>query len=54
VRKTTLAETYPDQLASQHRLASAYRANRQTKKAVALLKHVIKVQETTLAKTYPS
>jgi hypothetical protein len=54
VRETTLAETHPDRLASQHALASAYDANGETKEAVALLEHVVKVEETTLAETHPS
>ncbi len=32
-----LAEDHPDQLASQHELARAYKANGQVKEAVALL-----------------
>ena len=43
-----------DRLASQHELADAYDDNGQTKEAVALLEHIIKVQETTLAATRPS
>jgi tetratricopeptide (TPR) repeat protein len=54
VHKTTLAETHPDRLASQHALACAYDANGQTKEAVALLEHVVKVHKTTLAETHPS
>ncbi|KAH8702782.1 hypothetical protein GQ44DRAFT_778457 [Phaeosphaeriaceae sp. PMI808] len=54
VQETTLAETHPDQLASQHALAIAYDANRQTKEAVALLEHVVEVEETTLVETHPS
>ncbi|RYO26426.1 hypothetical protein AA0113_g12484 [Alternaria arborescens] len=54
VQETTLVETHPDQLASQHALAGVYRANGQTKEAVGLLEHVVKVQETTLAETHPS
>ncbi|KAJ5022565.1 acyl transferase/acyl hydrolase/lysophospholipase [Bipolaris maydis] len=54
VQETTLAETHPSRLASQHELAGAYRANGQTKEAVELLKHVVKVRETTLAETHPN
>jgi hypothetical protein len=46
-------EMDPDRLASQHELAGAYDDNGQTKEAVALLEHVDKVQETTLAATHP-
>ncbi|KAH7357707.1 hypothetical protein B0T11DRAFT_306468 [Plectosphaerella cucumerina] len=42
VRETTLAETHPDRLASQH-----------VKKAVELLEHVVAVEETTLAEKHP-
>jgi DNA-binding SARP family transcriptional activator len=54
VKQTTLAETHPYRLASQHALASAYQASGQMKEAVALLEHVVKVRETTLAATHPS
>jgi tetratricopeptide (TPR) repeat protein len=54
LEETTLAETHPDRLASQHALAGAYDANGQTKEAVALLEHVVKLEETTLAETHPS
>ena len=54
VRKTTLQETHPDRLASQHALASAYNANGQTKKAVALLEYVVKMRKTMLQKTHPN
>jgi tetratricopeptide (TPR) repeat protein len=54
VRETTLAETHPSRLASQHALAGAYDANGQTEEAVALLEHVVKVRETTLGETHPS
>jgi tetratricopeptide (TPR) repeat protein len=54
VKETTLAETHPSRLASQHELAGAYDTNGQTKDAVALLEHVVQVWETTLAETHPS
>ena len=53
IRETTLAETHPDRLASQHALAGAYEANGQVVEAVALLEQVVKIQETTLAETHP-
>jgi tetratricopeptide (TPR) repeat protein len=53
VRETTLVETNPDRLTSQHTLARAYIASGQTKEAVALLEHVVRVHETTLAETHP-
>jgi tetratricopeptide (TPR) repeat protein len=54
MRETTLAETHPHRLSSQHELASAYRKNGQITKAVALLEHVVKVRETTLTETHPN
>ncbi|KAK2666255.1 Tetratricopeptide repeat [Fusarium oxysporum f. sp. vasinfectum] len=54
VQETTLAESHPDRLASQHALARAYRANGQIKEAVKLLEHVVAVKETTLAESHPS
>jgi tetratricopeptide (TPR) repeat protein len=53
VRETTLADTHPYQLASQHELARAYLDNSQVKEALALLEHVIKIKETTLGETDP-
>ncbi|KAM0322096.1 hypothetical protein ACHAQA_009725 [Verticillium albo-atrum] len=53
VRETTLANTHPDRLASQHALASAYQEDGQTKEAIKLLERVVAVQETTLADTHP-
>jgi hypothetical protein len=41
VWETTLAETHPSRLASQAGLAMAYREDRQVKKAVELLEHVV-------------
>jgi tetratricopeptide (TPR) repeat protein len=52
IQGTSLAETDPDRLASQHALASAYHANGQIKDAIVLLEHVVKVEETTLAETH--
>lgn len=37
IRATTLTETHPDRLHSQHELARAYEANGQVEEAVALL-----------------
>ncbi|KAF5615634.1 kinesin light [Fusarium sp. NRRL 25303] len=54
VRETTLAESHPSRLASQHELARAYQANGQIAEAVKLLKHVVAVKETTLAESHPS
>ena len=54
IRKTTLAETHPDQLASQQELARAYRANGQVTEAVTLLEQVVAIQATTLAETHPN
>ncbi|PVH68023.1 TPR-like protein [Cadophora sp. DSE1049] len=53
IRETTLPETHPDRLASQHVLARAYQANGQVVEAVALLEQVVKIRETTLAETHP-
>ncbi|KAF5673920.1 ankyrin protein 3 [Fusarium heterosporum] len=53
VRETTLAETHPLRLVSQHELAGAYQANGQIAEAIQLLEHVVTVQETTLAETHP-
>ncbi|ATZ48853.1 hypothetical protein BCIN_04g00730 [Botrytis cinerea B05.10] len=54
IRQTTLAEDHPDRLASQHVLASAYRANGQIKEAFALLEQVIKIRETIQAEDHPN
>ncbi|KAF9767582.1 hypothetical protein IL306_015229, partial [Fusarium sp. DS 682] len=53
IREITLAENHPSQLASQHELAGAYRANGQIKEAVELLEHVVAVKEMTLAENHP-
>ncbi|KAH7380186.1 hypothetical protein BKA66DRAFT_420258 [Pyrenochaeta sp. MPI-SDFR-AT-0127] len=53
VHKTTLEETHPGRLASQHGLASAYQANGQIREAVTLLEHVVNVRKTTLEETHP-
>jgi tetratricopeptide (TPR) repeat protein len=53
VRKTTLGETDPLRLHSQHTLAGAYLVNRQIEEAVLLLEQVVKIRETTLAETHP-
>jgi hypothetical protein len=52
MQETTLDERYLSWLALQHKLASAYQANRQVREAVELLEHVVKIQETTLDKRY--
>jgi tetratricopeptide (TPR) repeat protein len=53
VRESTLKETHPDRLNSQHELARVYIDNGQTNEAVALLEHVVKVWESTLKETHP-
>jgi Tetratricopeptide repeat len=53
IEATTLAETHPDRLASQHVLAIAYEANGQVAEAVALLDQVVAIHRTTLAETHP-
>ncbi|PWI65122.1 hypothetical protein PCL_07421 [Purpureocillium lilacinum] len=53
VHETTLAETHPDRLASQHVLAMAYQADGRVKEAIELLERVVAVEETTLAETHP-
>ncbi|KAH6694346.1 P-loop containing nucleoside triphosphate hydrolase protein, partial [Leptodontidium sp. MPI-SDFR-AT-0119] len=53
IEATTLAETHPSRLASQHELAGAYEANGQVVEAIALLEQVVKIEATTLAKTHP-
>jgi uncharacterized membrane-anchored protein len=53
IRTTTLAETHPDRLTSQHNLAIAYQANGQVTKAIKLLEQVVKIEATTLAETHP-
>ncbi|KFX98191.1 hypothetical protein V490_02429 [Pseudogymnoascus sp. VKM F-3557] len=52
IKATALAEDHPNQLASQHELAVAYRSNGQVNKAVELLEHVVKIKATTLAKDH--
>lgn len=41
IHKVTLAETHLDRLASQHALASAYRAKGRVKKTVAIEKETV-------------
>ena len=48
IRETTLAETHPDRLASQHELARAYQADGRIVEAIKLLEHVVKIRETAL------
>ncbi|CAN9183366.1 unnamed protein product [Alternaria alternata] len=52
-QRSQLGEDDPDRLLSQHILAIAYRADGQVHKAVALLEHVVEVQEKTLAAEHP-
>jgi len=51
-RKTTLDETHPSRLVSQHALAVAYRVNGQVGKAVKLLETVVAIKSTTLDETH--
>ena len=48
-----LAENYPNRLASQHTLATAYRSNGQVQKAVELLEHVVAIEAEILAEDHP-
>jgi len=48
-----LEETHPDRLASQHALATVYRANGQAEDAIKLLEHVVNIRETSLTETHP-
>ncbi|SLM37180.1 Tetratricopeptide-like helical domain [Lasallia pustulata] len=54
IRESTLAESHPNRLTSQHALAGAYRANGQVKEAVKLLEQVVKIRESTLAESHPN
>ncbi|KAF2632596.1 hypothetical protein BU25DRAFT_487060 [Macroventuria anomochaeta] len=54
VEETTLDESHPDRLASQHALAGAYRDNGQTREAVELLEHVVEVKRATMSETHLS
>jgi tetratricopeptide (TPR) repeat protein len=53
-QEQSLAEDHPDQLASQHELAVAYKANGQVREAVRLLEQVVKIREQSLAEDHPS
>ena len=52
-RSRVMAKDHPSRLASQHELASAYRANGQVDRAVTMLEHVVKIREK-LAEDHPS
>jgi hypothetical protein len=54
VQETTLAETHPDRLASQHALALAYDASSQSEEALVLLDHVVAVESRVLGDNHPS
>ena len=54
IEATTLPETHPDRLASQHAPAVVYEANGQVKEAVDLLEKVIAIRNTTLPETHPN
>jgi hypothetical protein len=53
-QRNQLGEDEPDRLSSQHALAQAYEVDGQVQKAVALLEHVVEVEEKTLAPEHPS
>ncbi|KAH6847075.1 kinase subdomain-containing protein [Chaetomium sp. MPI-CAGE-AT-0009] len=52
VNKTTLAETHPDLLDSQHVLAEAYYRDGRVKEAISLMELVVPIRKTTLAETH--
>ncbi|KAL8294754.1 hypothetical protein RB600_000623 [Gaeumannomyces tritici] len=52
-RDRTLSEEHPSRLASQQVLAIAYRTDRQAKKAVDLLEHVVAIRRRTLSEEHP-
>jgi hypothetical protein len=52
--KETLVIDHPDQLALQHALVMAYQADKQVKKAVELLEHVVAVKGRFLRDNHPS
>lgn len=56
IYQATLAETHPNRLASQFKLARVYLASgntKQMKDAVVMLELVVRIRETTLAETHP-
>ena len=53
IRGTTLAESHPNRLTSEHNLAMAYLANGRIGKAVALLEHVVNMQKIRLTENHP-
>ena len=54
IRATTLEETHPNRLTSQHKLASAYKANGQVTEAIKLLEQVIEAKRLIFHKGHPS
>ena len=54
IKETTLPETHPSRLASQHALAGAYQANGQVVEAVPLLEQVVKIKRLKLPTSHPS
>jgi hypothetical protein len=54
VQTRVLTKEHPDRLASQHKLALAYQADGQVKKAVKLLEHVVAVNTKVLTEEHPN
>ncbi|KAL2887391.1 pyruvate kinase [Ceratocystis lukuohia] len=53
IREKTVAVDDPDCLSSKHALAAAYLDDKQVKKAIPLLEHVVATREKTLAANHP-
>lgn len=53
IKESTLAETHPSRLASQHNLATAYYEDGQTQEAIALMRHVVETGKITLPEDHP-
>lgn len=54
VYNMAMTKEHPDRLASQNELAGEYRADRQIKKAVKLLEHMVSVKSTVFRKDHTS